>query len=364
MVESPVGITRILGNARALLVIRFVRNLPAGLLLTLSAAAGVFALESGVALSQERLPPLSTLAPLDSSTELNGALGIEPLPDAVPPDGPAPGQDYFDLDAYLAGHAGPRTPCEGWCWQILPNGLIYKPYLADLKESRLGTQFFNLEGQGSVWDTNLGGRMGILRYGTVDGPWPQGWQIDLEGSGQVRLDTQEDRDLQSADFRVGSYLSYGYGPSRWKFGYYHISAHLGDEFLVANPDCDRINWVRDTFVLGYSYYWTDNLRLYSEVGWAFYTDYAEPWELRFGAEYAPARATGIRGAPFAAIHGHLMQEHDFGGNLTVQAGWAWRGDRTSHLFRTGLHYYNGKSNQYSFYDQFEQQIGAGVWYDF
>jgi hypothetical protein len=30
----------------------------------------------------------------------------------------------------------------------------------------------------------------------------------------------------------------------------------------------------------------------------------------------------------------------------------------------GLHYYNGESPQFSFFDDFEQQLGFGVWYDY
>ena len=61
---------------------------------------------------------------------------------------------------------------------------------------------------------------------------------------------------------------------------------------------------------------------------------------------------------------HLRQELDYSGNFTAQLGWAWVGDYTSHMLRIGAHYYNGLSNQYSFYQYFEQQIGLGVWYDY
>jgi Protein of unknown function (DUF1207) len=206
--------------------------------------------------------------------------------------------------------------------------------------------------------------VGILRYGTTDSAWPQGWQFDLEGSGQVRLDPDEERDLRGVDFRAGWSFSYGYGPHRLRFGYYHISSHAGDEFLLKNPSFPRINYVRDALNLGYSYYWTDNLRLYADTSWAFYGDYTGNWDFQFGLDYAPAGPTGIRGAPFFAINGHLRQELNYSGNLTLQGGWAWRGDKSSHLFRTGLHYYNGLSDQYSFFRQFEQQIGAGLWYDY
>ncbi|MCI0357500.1 MAG: DUF1207 domain-containing protein [Planctomycetaceae bacterium] len=317
----------------------------------------------------ERLPPLSTIEPaIEPLPETRAGPTVEPWaepwtdPSATFPAGPS--SDYFDLDAFVAANAGPRAPCEDWCWQVLPAGIIYQSYLADTKDSRLGTQVFDESDQGTLWDATLGGRAGILRFGTALSPWPQGWQLDVEGSGQVRLDPDEERDLESADFRFGVPLTYGYGPHRLKLGYYHLSSHTGDEFLVKHPGFERVNYVRDVLLLGYAYYWTDNLRVYAETGWAFYTDVSEEWEFRFGAEYAPARPTGLHGAPFAAIHTHLREEVNYSGNFVVQAGWAWRGDRTSHLFRVGFHYHNGLSNQMTFFDRFEQQIGAGMWYDF
>jgi hypothetical protein len=48
----------------------------------------------------------------------------------------------------------------------------------------------------------------------------------------------------------------------------------------------------------------------------------------------------------------------------VMTGWSWMSDRDRHLLRLGTHYYNGKSSQYSFYNQSEEAIGLGLWYDF
>ncbi|HEX5102664.1 MAG TPA: DUF1207 domain-containing protein, partial [Pirellulaceae bacterium] len=297
----------------------------------------------------ERLPELSQ---------------IEPLP---PAEGEmiAPGQSYFDYDAWTAAGAGPTNATGDWEWQILPEGIIYQAYLANPKESRLGTQVFEQTGDGQfLWDSTLGGHVGLLRYGTCDGIWPQGWQFDVEGNTNVRLNPDNERDLDAADFRIGAPITYGYARHRLKFGYYHLSSHIGDEFLIRNPGFTRLNFVRETLILGYAYFATDNLRLYAEAGWAFITDVCEPWELQFGFDYAPSRPTGIRGAPFVAFNTHLREELDFSGNFVVQAGWAWRGDRSTHLFRIGLHYYNGASNLFEFYNTFEQQIGGGVWYDF
>jgi hypothetical protein len=307
----------------------------------------------------ETLPPLSELEPQPSNVPPSSAPGTY---GEYAPQGPP--LDYFDLDGWMAAHTGPTVPRDDWSWQILPDGIIYKAYLANTKESRMSTAPIWINGDGQLWDSTVGGRFGVLRYGTCDNAWPQGWQLDIEGSAQVRLDPESNLDLRSVDYRVGVPLTYGYGRHRLKLGYYHLCSHLGDEFVAANPSYSHVNYVRDTLSLGYAYYYTDNLRLYAEGGYAFYCDVGEEFELMFGFDYSPAHPTGLRGAPFVALHGHLREEIDFSGNVTFQAGWAWRGDKSSHLLRTGLHYLNGLSNQYSFYNVFEQQIGLGLWYDY
>jgi len=302
---------------------------------------------------------------------LPAAAQVLPGPDEAEPLPPTEGifvgppLDYFDFDAWqAAAQISPLMPRDDWSWQFLPDGILYRAYLANPKESRLGTQIFNSTGDGAFWDSTLGGRMGLLRFGTTDPAWPQGWQLDIEGSAQLRLDPDENLDLRSVDYRVGTPLTYGYGRHRLKLAYYHLCSHLGDEFLAAHPSFSHVNFVRDAIALGYAYYVTENLRLYSELAWAFRADVSKEWEFQFGVDYAPGRPTGPRGAPFFAVHGHLREELNYSGNFVLQAGWAWRGDRSSHLLRTGFHYYNGLSDQYSFFRNFEQQIGAGLWYDF
>lgn len=260
-------------------------------------------------------------------------------------------------------HFEPAPFDNPWGLVVLPERIIYRSYLAGLKEPRLGTQTFNRNGDGTLWDSTLGGRFGLLRIGPRH--QPLGFQIDIEGAAHVRLDPNEEVDVRSADFRAGVPFTYGWGNQQVKFAYYHISSHVGDEFLIKNPGFNRLNYARDVLVLGYSIYPTERLRLYGEAGWAFWSDVSGLWELQFGLEYAPARPTGLRGAPFFAVNAHLRQEVNYGGALSAQLGWAWRADGPSgRLFRMGLHYYNGESPQFSFFDDFEHQLGVGVWQDF
>lgn len=267
-----------------------------------------------------------------------------------------------------SGHYGLDYGASGeqWRWHILPSGLIYRSYLAGIRESRMGSNWFHENGDlPNLWDITLGGRASILRYGTGGGFQPEGFEVQIEGAALPRLETNDGRrDLVSTDYRFGIPLVYGIGAYQMKLAYYHLSSHLGDEY-IERTGATRINYVRDAFVWGHSYYWTDNLRLYGELGWAFHYDGgAEPWELQFGADWSPGYPTTIWGAPFAAVNAHLRQEVDWGGNFVLQAGWAWRGGSGGQLFRVGLQYYNGKSAQYEFFNDSEQQIGAGIWYDF
>jgi len=192
---------------------------------------------------------------------------------------------------------------------------------------------------------------------------PEGWQLDVEGAAFPRL-SMDTLHLVSCDFRYGIPLCYRQGIFETKFAFYHESSHLSDIYMAQNPGSGPNWYSRYAFVWGVGVRPIEELRAYAEIGWSFCdSGPAKPWECQFGVDWAPAAVTDIRGAPFAAVNARLRQEVDYGGNFTVQAGCAWRG-QAGQLFRIGLDYFNGKSDQVQFLNQFEQQIGLGVWYDF
>jgi hypothetical protein len=322
-------------------------------------------------------PQAGGIAPLgmpgDPSTP-GAAVGPEVLGNSVPlvPDeGPPMSQGQ-------AAVALPPSAALPWSWHWLPDGLMYRSYLAGVKEPRIGTAWMT-DSQlgprhdarldtpfvGTVWDNTLGARVGILRYGTPNAYRPEGFQVDLIGSAQPRLNPYAlSAPLLSADFTVGIPITYARGRWQYKTGYNHLSSHLGDELLVNNPAflAQRLNYVRDSIMLGVGCYATDSLRLFGEFDYAFGAeDGAQPVELQFGADYSPAKPGG---APFFAVYGDLRQELKYGGFFVVQAGWQWRGGLALHTFRIGVEYFNGKSPQFEFFNQFEQRIGWGIWYDF
>lgn len=324
-------------------------------------------------LTGDQLPPHPTAASPESASW--DSLGVQPTP---PVSGQPQLTQYEMMDplitgmdgAYLGEYPNGSGPdgYEGdsveYQSQILPQGLIYRAYLAGEKESRFRSVMNNESNLGWKWDISLGGHVGLYRYGTTGNARPEGFQVDIEGAGLLRLDPEEERDVDSVDFRFGIPVTWGTETYQVKLAYYHLSSHLADEFLIKHPNYPRLNYSRDVFVLGQSYYINPDLRLYGEVGYALYSDISLQWEFQFGIDYSPGNATGWRGAPFAATNAHLRQENNYGGNMVFQVGWAWRRSPSSGLFRIGGQYFNGKSEQFSFYNNFESKVGFGIWYDY
>lgn len=254
--------------------------------------------------------------------------------------------------------------CE-YTHQFLPDGVMYKSYVAGEKEPRFASQWLNESGRGLIWESAIGGRFGLYRYGTRGAVRPQGWQWDLEGAVFSRIDPEQNSDLDSADFRFGSVLTRRRGPMAWKVGYYHISSHVGDEFLLRNPGFDRLNYVRDSLLAGVVYDVARDVSVYFETAVApSPSGGAEPWEFQFGAQYSPLCPSGKCGDPFAAVNVHLREEFDFGGSINVLAGWQWRSAISDRTLRAGFQHYNGKSMQYSFFDDHEALTGFGLWLDY
>lgn len=303
-----------------------------------------------------------------SATAQQGVFG-KPMIELPKDDGNVAELSRDTPDGGFLGPFRPGTPISeathDWTWQRLPDGVIYPSYLAGPKEPRFAAVFNHDADLGWMLDLEAGGRVGLVRYGTTSAHRPEGWELDIEGAAFPRLDLEHNEDLVSADFRVGVPLTVGLGPFQAKLEVYHLSSHLGDEFMLRLPDHPRINYSRNALVLGGAYFLTDDLRLYAEAEWAFYTDGGtRPWEFQFGLEYTPLRSTfGTSGSPFLALNGQILEEVDYGGNFVIQAGWQWQGG-SNHRVRIGVQYFTGKSDQYQFYSKNENKVGIGLWYDF
>ncbi|MGH7860072.1 MAG: DUF1207 domain-containing protein, partial [Candidatus Binatia bacterium] len=159
---------------------------------------------------------------------------------------------------------------------LLPADDLFRPPLADVKEPRFSAAYQSvrfrsrgLPGERSVERINAGiVRLG-LNFGLVGLRRPdscEGAQLGIFGAvlSQFNLDTPSS-DLINSDFLVGFPLSLRRGPFSARARLYHQSSHLGDEFLLNNPEVDRVNLSFEAFdaLLSAEYGW---LRLYAGGG--------------------------------------------------------------------------------------------------
>ncbi len=249
--------------------------------------------------------------------------------------------------------------------QVLPKGLLYRSYIAGEKEPRFNAVWLKERGRGLVWETQMGGRIGLLGNSNHDEANLRAWQFDMEGGAQARVDPQQNSDLEAVDFRFGLLFTRRSGRNAYKVGYYHLSSHIGDEYLRRNPGFPRVNYVRDSLIFGITHTLTDDMQVYGEVGYAFgHEGGAEPVELQYGYQYTPLRAFGLKSAPYFGINGHTRQDFHWGTSVNTVAGWQWRGEESHHLFRVGLQYYTGPALQWQFAGRNETLCGAGMWFDY
>ena len=271
-----------------------------------------------------------------------------------------------DADSFYERWIEPDSSSTTWEKQILPQGLMYPSYLASRKDPRLQSIITYDSDYGTLWDITLGGRAPIFRFGTTDPINPEGWEIELEGAALLRLDWERHRNLAGTDYRAGVPIIYG--TRRWQFktGYYHVSSHLGDNYLMDNFR-PRKHYSRDAIMLGGAFKPVDDVRIYAEFDYAFHRGQTtEPLEIQFGFEYAPQfdpNRSNWFSHPFFATHGHLYQERDFGGYWATQAGLQWRSTSDSTM-RVGAEFYVGGDDLYQFHTTYQRKIGAGFWYDF
>jgi hypothetical protein len=137
-------------------------------------------------------------------------------------------------------------------------------------------------------------------------------QIDLEGCLWAVFDPcSHTTPLMNADYYVAIPVTYAYKQWSARIRVFHVSSHVGDEFLLENPGFDRRNPSAEYLDGFISYYLTDDIRLYGGLGWVMQQDdsfyvgnfYAEGGvEARICPLGRCDRWNRIYGVPFIAMY--------------------------------------------------------------
>lgn len=255
-----------------------------------------------------------------------------------------------------------------WSLEFAPERDLYLTYLADPRQSKSGSKVqFPLRrderGDNIKIENVLGGHRPLAGWSDPGRPDIE-MQLHIEAAVFSRFDIGEAWDLDAADYRFGFPFLYRTGDLILKFHPYHITSHLGDEF-ISREGRKRDSYHLDELAVGVSSTGGAGWRIYGELGIALYTGpETSSGRAQVGTEYFFAPLTG-RVTPFVALDLQTRNEIDWSWNAAVMAG-LMLAPKTggTHGLRGTIEYYRGNDVQTQFKDDREHYLALGFAADF
>jgi hypothetical protein len=277
-----------------------------------------------------------------------------PWPNAVPAPSVlmSPIEERPDISSPIIG--GDNSWSDHWL-RVAPSSLLWQPPLANPREPRMSAKALRIEGE-NVFDAAVGGQFGLLRISPDRCP-DEGFQLDVFA---VVLSRFHDGGLSALDYRFGIPLAYASGCWQFKLAYEHTRNRIQGDVLTLSPDAAH-EFRREEAVVGVARTWGEILHAYGQVGvtvsgTAIQKD--EPFRYNVGVEWADLRCTTPTGAPFAAVDFEARGDQDYEANVTIQAGWNWRGGVPGRGPRIAAEYHRGYSPFGQIFTQREDWYGV------
>lgn len=256
-----------------------------------------------------------------------------------------------------------------WDVQFAPEHDLYRTYLADPRQSKSGSKVqFPIRPKSEEADNVkienvLGGHRPLV--GWTDGAHPDvEMQLQIEAAVFSRFDIDEGWDMDAADYRFGFPFLYRSGDVILKVHPYHITSHLGDEY-ISREGRERDSYHLNELAVGVSFPAAASWRVYGELGIAMYTGpETDSGRAQLGVEYI-FEPISQRIAPFMAIDLQTRNEIDWSWNATAMVGLMMLSKNgQGHGLRGTLEYYRGKDAQTQFKGDREHFIAIGFAADF
>lgn len=216
--------------------------------------------------------------------------------------------------------------------------VLFQPLIADPREPdnyaayRYGDKVIGQQ----VASVGIGDDFPLFRWRDVF-RWHGDMQIGIQGAiwavfnySNIPHRNNESCELVNTDYFLGIPLTYAY--DRWSFRarLYHISSHLGDEFIVNNPEYLylRKNPSYEALEFISSYQLSGNLRTYFGPGIILHSDQSFPMKTFFVKYGTELKILGkklyyhqLYGTPFLAIHLENWQVRDWNLDFFVKLGY-------------------------------------------
>ena len=154
--------------------------------------------------------------------------------------------------------------------------------------------------------------------------------------------------LVNTDYFASIPLTYAFDRWSFRFRIWHMSCHIGDEFLLIHPGFERCN-VSDEGADFFTSYQCGGVRLYAGAGYIFRRDESFPKKPLFVEYGTELRFFGLREClsklymqPFLAMHFRNWEEHNFNFDATYLLGVEWSTlQGVGRKFRLFFEYHNG-----------------------
>ncbi|PIS03180.1 MAG: hypothetical protein COT85_03930 [Chlamydiae bacterium CG10_big_fil_rev_8_21_14_0_10_42_34] len=158
-------------------------------------------------------------------------------------------------------------------------------------------------------------------------------------------------ELINTDFYVGIPITYALGPWSCRLRCFHISGHLGDEYMIDHPNVVRLNPSIEAVDFFVSYQATEAIRLYVGPGVYVHSDPTFKWKplyIEYGTE---ARFLGSKflkqrlyGTCFIAILWRNLEQLDYNFDGTYRMGYEFsKLQGIGRKFRLYVGYHHGYS---------------------
>ncbi len=265
--------------------------------------------------------------------------------------------------------------CVRWVWfpEAPP---LFLPFKADPRQltASVGWRFNDRVIEKHVIDVSYFDIIPGVRFFNIFAPEGQ-LQFDLEGAlWAIFQPTMESSPLVNADYFIGAALTYRLYCWSLRLRGYHISSHIGDEFLLNHPDFNRKNPSAEFIDLFASYDMSDDLRLYAGVGYVPFSDPTFPcknWFFQGGAEaYLPwfrfvSCANMLEGRPYFAMNFLFREDVNMEIDQTYVLGYEFaKLTGLERKFRIYMEYHDGYSLEGQFCLQRTDYFSIRISYGF
>lgn len=255
---------------------------------------------------------------------------------------------------------------------------LFQPLIADPRQVTytLGYRSGDRVIGNKVINVELGDDFPIYRW--VDAWYGFDVQIGIEAGiwSVFNLDPHPDiaggTELVNTDFYCGIPLTFSRDKWSFRFRIYHISGHLGDEYLINHPDTVRVNPSIECVDFFGSYQATDAIRLYVGPGVYVHSDPSYRWKpiiIQYGTE---ARFLGTKfrkqklyGTCFIALHWRNLEQLNYYFDGTYRFGYEFsKLQGIGRKFRGYIGYHQGYSLEGQFAKMRTQYMEANMSYGF